>query len=139
MRRVLLLAAALAAFTVVGIAAASKPANVSISAARPAVVYGSSVKLSGTVSNRQADEHVLVLGRQNAETTFTQVGAVDTVAKGAWSYMASPQIETSYKAAWNATMSRAVTIKVRPRIRLALSSPTPRRGTLRLAVHAKPD
>lgn len=129
MRRVLLLATALAAFTVVGIAAASKPATVSISAARPAVVFGSSVKLSGTVSNRQADEHVLVLGRQYAETTFSQVGAVDTVAKGAWSYMASPQIETTYKAAWNATMSRAVTIKVRPRIRLALSSRTARRGT----------
>jgi hypothetical protein len=128
MRRVLLLAAALAAFTVVGIAAAGKPANVSISAARPAVVYGSSVKLSGTVSSHQAGEHVLVLGRP-FQTTFTQVSAVDTAAKGAWVYMASPQIETSYKAAWNATYSRTVTIKVRPRIRLALSSHTARRGT----------
>src|ERR1051325_6407871 len=134
MRRVLVLAAALAAFTVVGIAAAGKPATVSISAARPAVIFGGSVKLSGMVSNRQADEHVLVLGRQSAETTFSQVSAVDTVAKGAWSYMASPQIETSYKAAWNATMSRAVTIKVRPRIRLALSSRTARRGTFTVEV-----
>lgn len=128
MRRVLLLAAALAGFTVVGIAAAGKPANVSISAARPAVVYGSSVKLSGTVSSHQAGEHVLVLERP-FQTTFTQVSAVDTAAKGAWVYMASPQIETSYKAAWNATISRAVTIKVRPRIRLALSNRTARRGT----------
>jgi hypothetical protein len=135
MRRVLLLAAALAAFTVVGIAAAGKPANVSISAARPAVVYGSSVKLSGTVSNHQAGEHVLVLGRPYAVTTFAQVGAVDTAAKGAWSYMATPQIETSYKAAWNATLSRAVTVKVRPLIRLALSSRTARRGTFTVEVH----
>jgi hypothetical protein len=135
MRRVLLLAAALAAFTVVGIAAAGKPANVSISAARPAVVYGSSVKLSGTVSSHQAGEHVLVLGRP-FQTTFTQVSAVDTAAKGAWVYVASPQIETSYKAAWNATMSRAVTIKVRPRIRLALSSRTARRGTFTVEADA---
>ena len=61
MRRILLFAAALAAFTVVGIAAAGKPATVSISAARPAVTYGGSVKLSGTVSNHQAGEHVIVL------------------------------------------------------------------------------
>src|SRR5919201_4440693 len=59
MRRILLLAAALTAFTVVGLAAAGKPASVSISAARPAVVYGSWVKLSGTISSRQAGEHVL--------------------------------------------------------------------------------
>jgi hypothetical protein len=134
MRRVLLLAAALAAFTVVGVAAAGKPASVSISAARPAVVYGGSVKLSGTVSSHQAGEHVLVLGRPYAVTTFAQVSAVDTAAKGAWSSMVSPQIETSYKATWNAVMSRAVTIKVRPRIRLALSSRTARRGTFNVEV-----
>jgi len=129
----LLLATALAAFTVVGIAAAGKPAAVSISAAKPAVVFGGSVKLSGTVSNHQAGQHVLVLGAPYG-TTFTEVSATDTTAKGAWSYMASPQIETSYKAAWNAVMSRAVTIKVRPRIRLALSSRTARRGTFTVEV-----
>src|SRR5207244_13081572 len=78
MRRILLLAAALAACTVVGIAAAGKPATVSISAARPAVTYGSSVKLSGTVSNHQAGEHVLVLGRPYGVTTYPEAGAVDT-------------------------------------------------------------
>jgi len=134
MRRMLLLAAALAAVAVVGIAAAAKPASVSISAARPAVVYGSSVKLSGTVSNHQAGEHVLVLSAPYG-TTFTEVAATDTTAKGAWTYMASPQIETSYKAAWNAAMSRAVTVKVRPRSRRALSSRTARRGTFTVEVN----
>ena len=134
MRRILLLAAALAAFTVVGIAAAGKPATVSISAARPAVTYGSSVKLSGTVSNHQAGEHVLVLGRPYGVTTYTEVGAVDTTAKGAWSFMASPLIQTSYEATWNAVMSRAVVVKVRPRIRLALSSRTATRGTFTVEV-----
>lgn len=135
MRRILLLAAALAAFSVVGIAAAGKPASVSISAARPAVTYGGSVKLFGTVSNHQAGEHVLVLGRPYAVTAFTSVGSSDTTAKGAWTFMASPQIETSYKAMWNATMSRVVTVKVRPRIVLALSSRTARRGTFTVEVN----
>ena len=135
MRRILLLlAAALAASAVVGIAAAGKSASVSISAARPAVTYGGSVKLSGVVSNHQAGEHVVILGRPYGVPTFTEVASADTVAKGAWSYMASPQIQTTYKAMWNAVMSHAVTVKVRPRIQLALSSRTARRGTFTVEV-----
>jgi len=134
MRRILLFAAALAAFAVVGIAAAGKPATVSISAARPAVTYGGSVKLSGIVSNHQAGEHVLILGRPYGVTTYTEVASVDTTAKGAWNYLASPLILTSYEATWNAVMSRAVVVKVRPRIRLALSSRTATRGTFTVEV-----
>ena len=134
MRRILLLAAALSAFAVVGIAAAAKPPGVTIAAARPAVVFGSSVKLSGTVSNQQSGEHVFVLGRPYGGLTFTQVAAVDTTTNGKWSYMASPQIETSYEASWNAVSSRPITVKVRPRITLALSSRTARRGTFTVQV-----
>jgi hypothetical protein len=134
MRRILLLAAALSAFAVVGIAAAAKPPGVTIAAARPIVVYGGSVKLSGAVSNHQAGEHVLVLGRPYGVTTFTQVAASDTTANGKWSYMASPQVETSYEASWNAVFSQPVTVKVRPRITLALSSRTARRGTFSVEV-----
>jgi hypothetical protein len=135
MRRILPLAAALTAFTVVGIAAAAKPAVVTISAAKPVVVYGGTVKLYGAVSNHQAGEHVLVLGRQYGVATFTQVSAADTTAGGKWAYMASPQIQTSYEASWNAVFSKPVTVKVRPRIRLALSSRTATRGTFSIEVN----
>jgi hypothetical protein len=135
MRSILAFAAALATFAVVGIAAAAKPAAVSISAARPAVTFGGSVKLSGTVSNHQSGEHVLVMGRPYAVTTYTQVGLTDTTAKGVWTFTASPQIETSYKAMWNAAASRVITVKVRPRITLALSSRTARRGTFTVEVN----
>ena len=134
MRRILLFAAALTAFALVGIAAAAPPAAVSISAARPAVVYGGSVKLSGTVSNHQAGEQVIVLGREYGATTFTQVDVATTTAKGAWSYMASPAIQTSYEASWNTVTSRGVTVKVRPRIRLTLQSRTANRGTFSVEV-----
>lgn len=134
MRRMLLLAAALMAFVLVGIASAAKPQTVTISVARPTVVYGDSVKLTGTVSNRQASEHVAVLGRQYDATTFTQVDMVTTMAKGAWSYMASPQIQTSYLARWDAVTSQIVDVKVRPRIRLSLVSRTATRGTFSVAV-----
>jgi hypothetical protein len=134
MRRILLLAAALTTFALVGIASAAKPAVVTISLARPTVVYGGSVKLSGTVSNHQAGELVTVLGRQSGTTAFTQVNVATTTAKGAWSYMASPVIQTSYQARWGATTSRMVDVKVRPRIRLSLQSRTANRGTFSVVV-----
>jgi len=134
MRRILSLGAVLTAFTLVGIASAGKPATVKISLARPAVVYGGSVKLSGTVSNHQAGEFVMVLGRPYGTTTLSQVDMVTTTAKGAWSYMASPQIQTSYQARWDAVTSGIVTVKVRPKITLALESRTATRGTFSVQV-----
>lgn len=134
MRRVLLLGAALTAFVLVGIASAAKPAVVKIALARPAVVYGSSVQLSGTVSNHQAGEFVLVLGRPFGTPTFSQVDMATTTAKGAWSYTASPAIQTSYQARWGAVTSAIVTVKVRPKITLALQSRTATRGTFSVQV-----
>jgi hypothetical protein len=134
MRRMLLFAVALTAFALVGIASAAKPQTVTISLARPAVVYGSSVKLAGTVSNHQAGEQVTVLGRQYGETTFTQVDVVTSTAKGAWSYMASPQIKTSYQARWDAVTSNIVSVKVRPRIKLSLITRSALRGTFSVTV-----
>ena len=134
MRRMLLLAAALSAFALVGIASAAQPQRVTISVARPAVVYGSSVKLAGTVSNHQAGQQVTVLGRQYAETAFTQVAVVTTTAKGAWSYAASPQIKTTYEARWGAVTSRTVDVKVRPRIRLSLITRSALRGSFSVTV-----
>jgi hypothetical protein len=130
----LLLSAALTAFVLDGIASAAKPQTVTISLARPAVVYGDSVTLSGTVSNHQAGEAVTVLGREYGTTTFTQVDVATTTTKGAWSYLASPQIQTSYQARWSTATSRTVDVKVRPRIRLSLVSRTASRGTFSVAV-----
>jgi hypothetical protein len=134
MRRMLLFAAALTSFVLVGIASAAKPVTVTISAAKPAVVYGGTVKLSGTVSNHQAGEMVTVLGREYGTTSFTEVDVATTTTKGAWSYMASPQIQTSYQARVDASTSRTVTVKVRPRIRLSLESRTATRGTFSVVV-----
>lgn len=134
MRKMVLLAAALTAFVLVGVASAGKPARVTISLARPTVVFGGTVKLAGTVSNHQAGQTVIVLGRQNGAATFTQVDMVTTTAKGAWTYLASPQIQTSYQARWDAITSRVVDVKVRPRIKLSLVSRTATRGTFSVLV-----
>jgi hypothetical protein len=77
---------------------------------------------------------VIVLGQQYGTSTFTQVDVVTTTAKGAWTYTASPQIQTSYQARWDAVTSHIVDVKVRPRIKLSLLSRTATRGTFSVAV-----
>ena len=134
MRRVLLLGAVLTAFVLVGAASAAKPAVVKIALARPAVVYGSSVQLSGSVSNHQAGEFVFVLGRPFGTQAFNQLDMATTTAKGVWSYKDSPAIQTSYQARWGAVTSAIVTVKVRPKITLALQSRTATRGTFSVQV-----
>jgi len=134
MRRVLLLATVLTAFVLVGVASAAKPGVVKIALARPAVVYGSSVQLSGSVSNHQAGGVVFVLGRPSGTQAFNQLDMATTTAKGVWSYTASPSIQTSYQARWGAVTSAIVTVKVRPKITLALESRTATRGTFSVQV-----
>ena len=109
-------------------------AVVKIALAHPAVVYGSSVKLSGTVSNHQAGEFVFVMGLAYGMPAFTQVDMATTSTKGAWAYTASPAIQTSYQARWNAVTSAVVTVKVRPKITLALKSRTATRGMFSVQV-----
>jgi hypothetical protein len=134
MRKLILFAAVAGALLLVGLAGAAKPKAVTISLSKPIVVYGGSVTLSGTVSSHQAGEFVLVMGRESGTPTFTQVNTATTTTKGAWSYVASPQIQTTYKAQWGTAFSKAVTVKVRPRIRLTLDSRTARRGTFSVTV-----
>jgi hypothetical protein len=129
MRTLIVVAAAAATLSAVGANAALKSGAVTISLSRPSVVYGNSIKLSGVISSHQAGQKVSVLAEPFSATAFTQVAMVDTTTGGAWSYSASPQIQTRYKAQWAAATSRTVTEKVRPRITLALTSRTTSKGT----------
>lgn len=134
MRKLLLLAVATSTLAVVGTAAAVKPA-VSISSSKSKVVYGGTVKLSGVVASHQAGTEVRVLERAYGASTFSQVTSVNTTTGGAWSYMASPGILSHYQAQVGNATSRVVTVKVRPKIVLALQSRTARRGTFMVTVN----
>jgi hypothetical protein len=74
------------------------------------------------------------MGREFGTATYTQVNVATTAARGSWTYAATPQIQTSYKAQWGTVLSKAVTVKVRPRITLTLVSRTARRGTFSVEV-----
>ena len=133
MRKLLLSAVAIAVLGVTGVAGAAKP-GVTISLSKPAVVYGNTVKLSGKVASHTAGEQVIVLGKAYGQTTFTQVQNVVTSTGGAWTYQASPQIQTAYRAQWGTATSSTVTEKVRPKITLTLASRTARKGNFSVQV-----
>ena len=134
MRKLLSFAAAIAVLGVAGVAGAAKPAAVTISAAKPIVVYGHTVKLSGKVGNHNPGEQVIVLGKAYGQPAFTPVQNVATTTGGAWAYQASPQIETAYEVQWGTATSSTVTVKVRPKIMLVLASRTARKGTFGVQV-----
>jgi hypothetical protein len=112
-----LLATALLVVAANGMAA---PPPVTISAAQPIVVYGSSLTLSGKIAGHAAGQTVTVLDQPSGASTFTALGSVSTTAGGQWSDAVKPTIETAYKASWMNQTSSTATVKVRPMITLAV-------------------
>ena len=137
MRTLITLTAVLA--TVVVAAApvsAAKPSGTTISASKPSVVYGQSVTLSGTVGNQQAGEKVIVLAEPSGGASFLPVATVDSSTGGAWSYVASPTIQTAYEAQWLTSTSRAIAVKVSPDLTLAKVSIAKGHGTFTVGAKA---
>jgi len=93
------------------------PASLSIAVNRPLVVYGGSSVLSGTLSTQKVGEKVDVLAQQCGASP-SKVTTVLTTAGGVYTAAVSPLKNTAYTAKNNAVTSAAVTVRVRPRLRL---------------------
>jgi hypothetical protein len=104
--------------TTYGTDATFTTSGVTLSALARQVVYGGRIRLSGLVPTRRANERVVVFAQPYGEGSFRSVATVLTDATGMWSYMARPQIATSYEASWNGGTSTALTVAVHPRITL---------------------
>ena len=111
------------------------PASVTIAASRTIVVYGGSVTLSGRISSGQSGQGVQVFAQELGQTSFTKVADVSTTTNGAWSYVARPQVQTTYQVRWRGSTSGSVTIRVRPRVGLGIVSLA--RGVFRARVTAR--
>ena len=96
------------------------PAAVTLQASRQIVVHGGLVTLSGSVSNRQAGERVMLLVQRFREPAATQLVTVQTTAEGSWRYVVKPTIQTTYQVRWKNASSTSVMVKVRPRVTLFL-------------------
>jgi hypothetical protein len=90
--------------------------GVTMTALARQVVYGGRITLSGVVPTHNANESVVVFAQPYGEGSFRSVATVLTGAGGAWTYMARPQIATTYEASWHGGMSQTVTVAVHPRV-----------------------
>ena len=134
MRKTLVSGAVVAALLAVCANAAAVRPAISIKVARPSVVYGGSVKLSGLITSQESGQQVKVLAEKFGASTFSQIDTVTTTDGGAWSDSVSPVIQTRYEAQWTTAMSRSVLVRVRPRIVLSLQSRTSTKGTFSVKV-----
>jgi plastocyanin len=97
--------------------------TLTLSAKPQTVVYGAKVTLTGTLSNQKVGENVDVLATQCGQTAATKVTTVQTTSGGAYTAVVQPLENTVYTVKVKSTTSQAVTVKVRPRLRLGKVAP----------------
>jgi hypothetical protein len=122
MGKTIVLLLALLAATATAVSAAGRPNSVTIALSRPAVVYGGTVTLSGTVSSHKPGEHVTIMAEASGASSFSALTTVDTGNGGKWSYVVKPAIQTSYQAKWKSATSQVVRENVRPLVTLKLEN-----------------
>src|ERR671935_1357099 len=95
--------------------------SVTLDVSRSIVVYGGAVELAGSVSNAQAGQTVTIMEHRfpfGRSAQVRELATVKTAADGSFSVTAHPVIRTLYTAKVGNTRSDAVSVNVRPRIRL---------------------
>ncbi|HEX8854123.1 MAG TPA: cupredoxin domain-containing protein [Thermoleophilaceae bacterium] len=96
---------------------------VSLSATPKVVVYGRSVTLSGALASQQTGQSLQVLAQPCGQASATKVATVTTTTGGAYSFQTKPLKTTTYTVKFKSSTSSAVTVNVRPRMRLGKVAP----------------
>jgi plastocyanin len=101
------------------------PGTATLSASRPSVVYGGSVVLSGELSSSAAGETVEVLAAPAGTfvaAAMTKLMETTTFAGGEFRVTVRPTVGTTYRVRWKTNTSGRVTVGVRPRLGLGITS-----------------
>jgi plastocyanin len=93
------------------------PASLSIAIKAPIVVYGAGSVLSGVLSTQKVGDKVDVLAQQCGASPV-KVATVLTTTGGVYTATVTPLKNTAYTAKNSAATSAAVTVRVRPSLRL---------------------
>ena len=93
-------------------------AAVTVVTASSRVVFGHSVRLSGVIGTKQADQRVTVFVKRFDAASFTSLATVLTGVGGTWTLAVRPKIGTTYKVLFNSASSPLVSIAVRPAVTL---------------------
>jgi plastocyanin len=99
------------------------PATISLTGKPLLVIFGAQVALSGTLSTQKTGENVDVLAQQCGASSATKTATVKTGTGGAYSTTVQPLANTAYTTKTTTATSAAVTVVVRPRLRLAKVAP----------------
>jgi len=94
-------------------------AGVSLAAKPRVVKYLLSTTLSGAVGSGASNQNVVILSRECGQAAFTHVTTVKTGTGGAFTLKQTPPKNTRYEAKWKTSTSKPVSVRVRPRIKLA--------------------
>lgn len=93
-------------------------ASLSLTAHPLVVVYGGSSTVSGVLSTQKVGESIDVLAQQCGASAPTKLTTATTTTGGAYTTAVKPLMNTSYTAKDKSLSSSAVTVRVRPGMRL---------------------
>jgi plastocyanin len=94
------------------------PPTLTFTASSQYVVYGDKVTLSGQVSNHKGGESVTIYYQPYPQPNLIERATLLTAADGTFSFIVSPQIATSYQAAWKGAYATPTSIQVQPKVTL---------------------
>ncbi|CAN5358547.1 hypothetical protein BH18ACT12_BH18ACT12_03300 [soil metagenome] len=95
--------------------------QITLATSAPVVKFGGQATLSGTVNNNRAGETVTIVQLPAGQTTKQVIATLQTTANGAFSFLVTPQLNTTFQAQWRGRES-SVTIQVQPMIKLPFVS-----------------
>jgi plastocyanin len=95
------------------------PESTSLNAAATIVTYRASVALSGLHAPAKAGDNIDIFAQQCGAAAASKLTSVLTTATGSFATTAQPLKNTAYSAKTKASSSPAVTVRVRPSLRLA--------------------
>ena len=94
------------------------PPTLTFTASSQYIVFGDKVTLSGVVSNHKAGESVTIYYQPYPQPNLIERATVLTATGGTFSFIVSPQIATSYQAAWKGAYATPTSIQVQPKLTL---------------------
>lgn len=99
-------------------AATSQSNQLTIAPSKPVIVYGDRVLISGTLREQPAGTPVIIAIRRHGERSFVPVGNQELGSTGAWRFSFEPTIRSELQARSGESLSRIVTVRVKPRLTL---------------------
>jgi plastocyanin len=98
------------------------PPTLTLAASAPVVVFGQKVTLSGVVSSHKSGESVTIYYQPYPQPNLIQRATLLTGDGGTFSFLVSPQVLTTYQAAWKGAYATPTTVQVQPKLSLGRSN-----------------